>query len=267
MFGAPAHADALRIGFVSAEFQQGCFAPGDIEPELARQYASHLDKRFSAEVQLCFAPDAQGLAKGSVDLAWGQRSDLEVFGSAYRPFLTSRLKGGSSRVPIVVFQSDTSEPLQMDELEGRALAYNGQEPTELNRDAARKLLGNFGHDEKDLSWQPFQGAEATVEAVRTKKAEVGALEVTAWGRNCNVYRPDQKGCGDMRVIAMLRPRAESGMIIRNDLSKEIRYRMVGVHAHLHLEEPGAAAWVLGRADAEFEPLEADAFNIGSTGGI
>lgn len=261
-----ANAEPLRIGFITSDIEQGCYSGDDIPSQDAMVYAEHLQKRFSSTISLCFSPSADAFSASDIDMMWGRRAELAAFQQTHRPFLTGRSSGTVGRVPVVVFTTVSNASSRPQDLRGKRVAYSGKEPVSLNRDMALAVLSDFEIDAADVSLVSVVDRARVADAVRSGDANYGVLEVSSWARNCNVYRSDQKDCSDLSVVFTSRPRADVGMIIRRDISKEIRYRMVGVHAHMHYEEPRASSWVLGDREARFEPLEPEAFTIGTSAG-
>lgn len=261
-----AYADTLRIGFITKDVESGCFIGDAIPTEDGRMYADHLQKRFSDAISLCFSPSADGFAGREPDIIWGLRTELEAFDGRYRPFLTKRSSASLGRVPIVFFERNAASSTGAERFRGKRLAYSAKEPAALNKEMALALLSDLGVDLAEITLVPAPDSSSVADLVRGGDADFGTLEISSWSRNCAVYRSDQKGCSDLSIVFTSRPRADVGMIIRRDISKEIRYRMVGVHAHMHYEEPRASSWVLGDREARFEPLEPEAFTIGTAAG-
>jgi len=257
-----AYADTLKIGFLREEGAKGCFAETELVEPGARFYLTHLQARFSSPLQICFGAADVDLLKQNVDLVWGERADLSSFAETHRPFLTRRVSGDLSRVQIVFFKLEERDDLVLESVAGLSLALNKQQPSALNQDMALRVLRNFGNDDGEMTLVLADDSASVAEAVRSGEADFGALEISSWARNCAVYRSDQKGCSDLKVLLVERPRAEIGMMIKKDATKEIQFRMVGVHAHMHYEAPAASSWVLGSESDHFEPLEEKAFSIG-----
>jgi len=70
-------------------------------------------------------------------------------------------------------------------------------------------------------------------------------------------------CRDLRVLIKARPRATQALVVRRDITTNLRYRLIGIHLPLHLEAPAAFAFAAGWAKdaAEFQPAEADALTL------
>ncbi|NRA30718.1 MAG: hypothetical protein HRU11_10720, partial [Parvularculaceae bacterium] len=225
-----AHADTLKIGFLRAEGPKGCLAESELVEPGALAYLTHLQARFSSPLQICFDATGADLLKQNVDLVWGDRTDLSSFATTHRPFLTRRVSQTLSRVQIVFFNLEGGEDLAVEEVAGLSLALNKQLPSALNQDMALRVLNNFGVDEHGMNLVLADDSASVAEAVRSGKVDFGALEMSSWARNCAVYRSDQKGCSDLNVFWVERPRAEVGMMIKKDATKEFQFRMVGGHA-------------------------------------
>lgn len=264
MFAASAAAsepEIIRIGLVRADHAPGCYGAASLEDEAA-VYAQHLESRFSSAVELCFSSDGTWEAGEPLDLAWGAREMLASLEDGFRPILTARRPDGLGRVPMVFFTVSDHSGRSMADIGQNSLAVNTRDPLPINVDMPLEVLSDFGIVRDTVELVETPGPEDTVAAVRSGAAMFGALEVSSWARTCNVYVQDQVGCDDMHVIANVRPRAEEGMVIRNDASKELRYRMIGVHAYLHLQSPESFRWLVGDDAPELEPTEAEAFQIG-----
>ena len=69
-------------------------------------------------------------------------------------------------------------------------------------------------------------------------------------------------CGDLKVVwRAARPQAERAYAVRRDLPDPLRYRLLGVHLAMHLEDRPAFDWAaaqLAPGAADFEPAEAQA---------
>lgn len=97
-------------------------------------------------------------------------------------------------------------------------------------------------------------------ALRSGKADVVALEAAAWQRQCQATK-GKSPCGDLKVVWRARPEAEHAFAVRRDLPDPMRYRLLGVHLAMHLEDRPAFDWAsaqLAPGAADFEPAEAQA---------
>jgi ABC-type phosphate/phosphonate transport system substrate-binding protein len=113
---------------------------------------------------------------------------------------------------------------------------------------------------------PFAGHEqvsanetAALAALRAGKAEAVALVDAAWQRQCQNPSPKVQGCADLKVVWRARPQAPRAFAVRRDLSDPLRFRLLGVHMAMNLEDRAAFDWAaaqLGPGAAGFEPAEA-----------
>ena len=261
-FVAGAQGADLSIGLLGVEHPEGCFEQSELSHDDAAAYADHISGRFASSVVLCFGEEALRSNENGFDLLWGARQTLVTLQGDYRPFLTPRRSNGLGRVPVVVFKRASTATEAIADLRGERLALSDHLPATLNRDIPLELLSNFGLSEDDFELVFVDGPNAVAEAVATGAADIGALEATSWARTCEAYGPNHPDCDQLEVLLNLRPRAEQGMVIGNDISKEIRYRMVGVHTRLHLENEVAFRWLVGADAPELEPTEQEAFTIG-----
>ncbi len=258
------HAADLRIGFVKSSHPEGCFQQNELSDEGAVAYAEHLAERFNSDLYMCFGEQAIASSDGTVKLIWGAREALAGFLDQYRPFLTPRRPDGLGRVPIVVFKKTSDPRGSIEQFRGTRLVLSDRDPKALNTDMPYDLLGDLGFGREDFETVWADGTMAVVQSVASGETDIGALELTSWARVCNAYISDHDHCSQLDVLVKSRPRAEHGMIIRNDSADEIRLRMVGVHARMHFENPQAFLWLVGPDAPELEPAEAEAFSIGLT---
>lgn len=254
--------ETLRIGLFRSDLPSGCYLLDQLPTPEAAAYVSHVQARFSSTIELCILGDEASVDLSTLDLAWGDRGQLQDLSNAYRPFLTPRRANGLGRVPIVFFQQEEGDVENLREMTGGPLALDSWRPAALNQEMPLEVLDNFRIARNSIDVVTEEGPEAVVQAVRDGTAPVGALEASAWARVCQTFRADQVGCADMEEIATMRPRAEVGMVIRRSATKELRFRMVGVHANMHLENDKAFRWLVGPDVPELEPTEAEAFSVG-----
>ena len=86
-------------------------------------------------------------------------------------------------------------------------------------------------------------AEGALEALNAGKADAIVLHAAAWQRLCTPDDPKVKPpCDDLRILLKARPQAALAIVVRKDISDETRYRLIGIHMPMHLENRAAFAW-------------------------
>jgi ABC-type phosphate/phosphonate transport system substrate-binding protein len=257
-----APAPSFRIAVEGGEGP--CRPVGEDAPAGLRAYAAHLAARLERPVWACGAADraaaADALARGDVDLAVLDVESYEAAKPKVRAFATLRPKEGMSRVPVVV--STRAQGRDLAGLKGAAIVFGGTYPAayQLPKQALAHLGVAPGHFSGEVITEDH---ETAVEALRAGRAEVMVLHASAQRRLCRPSSPGQKPCADLTELWRGRPRADLALAVRSDMPDLDRYRLLGVHLALHLENPPAFAWAAAWApqSTEFEPAEADALAI------
>jgi ABC-type phosphate/phosphonate transport system substrate-binding protein len=242
-----------------------CRTVQDNAPAGQRAYADHLARRLGRPVLVCPFADrgaaAQALARGNVDLAVLDVKNYEAANHKVRAFATLRPKNGLSRVPVVI-SARAARGRDLAGFKDAPIAFGGKYPAAY--ELPKRTLAELG------AGPEFFGAEiitvdheAAAEALRAGRAEIMVLHASAQRRLCRPSSPGEKPCADLAEIWRGRPRADLALGVRKDMPDVDRYRLLGVHLALHLENPVAFGWAAAWAPGatEFEPAEADALAV------
>lgn len=257
-----APAPAFRIG-VLASAKGPCAAPPSSAPAGENAYFQLLAKRLERPVLACPIPS---LADGAADLAAGRLDMTVVDAASYtavkpavRALMTARLDGAPTRVRVVLAVKADQDG-RPETLEGHTVAFGGSSAVALA--LPREVLAEQGYGAApELHEQVSPNEAAALAALRAGKVNAVALVDAAWQRQCQNPSPKVKGCADLKVVWRARPQAQRAFAVRRDLPDPIRYRLLGVHLAMHLEDRPAFAWVAGQlipGAADFQPAEAQA---------
>ena len=252
---APAPAPPFRIAVKTVAAGQCSAALSGLAADEAA-YFRHLAVRLDRPVLRCPVANAReaaaSLAAGAVDMAvldvvtYGQTQD------AARAILTARSPGALTRVPVILAVQSTTDPSV---LKGQTIVFSGKTPAAY--DLPKTVLAEQGFD------QGFFGAELiardekdALDQLRAGHATAVAIHVGAWQRLCRGDTPKESHCSDLKVVWRARPRAETAWSVRRDMERRLRYRLVGVHVALHLENKPAFSWAAAQLAPGAEDLEA-----------
>lgn len=249
----------FRIG-VPAAASGPCAEPTASAPAGERAYFDLLNKRLGREVLACPVASprdgAAALTAGQLDMAVLDDASYPAVRSAARAAMTIRLQGGLARVPVVlaVKAGQAGDPQS---LKGRVIAFGGSTPVAL--DLPRTVLAEQGFGPGVFGRELVADDEAAaLLALRSGKADAVALEAAAWQRQCQAVK-GKAPCAGLTVVWRARPQAQRAFVVRRDLPDPIRYRLLGVHMVMHMEDRPAFDWAaaqLGPGAADFEPAEA-----------
>ncbi|MBP8247897.1 MAG: PhnD/SsuA/transferrin family substrate-binding protein [Phenylobacterium sp.] len=254
-------ATSLRIAAVSPT--AGPCAPLDATaaPD-EKAYYGHLAKRLDVKVLKCPVADqaaaAAALAAGSLDVALLDAASFAPVAGTTRAILTIRPEGGLNRIPVVVAAPAAGPVKRLEDLRGKTLAFGGSMPAA--RALPSRVLADrgFGADVFKAELTAADAADA-LGKLRSGEADAIVLHAAAWQRLCMPDDPKAKPlCSDLKVLLKARPQAAQAIVVRKDIAKETRYRLIGIHMPMHLENRAAFAWASSWAPkaAEFEPTEA-----------
>lgn len=256
-------APVLRIAAIAPK--AGPCAPLDASAAPGEKaYYDHLAKRLAVKVLRCPVADqaaaAKALAAGELDLAVLDSASFAPVAGVARAILTIRPEGGLNRIPVVVAAPTAGAVKRLEDLRGKTLAFGGSQPAA--RALPSRVLADrgFGADyfKTELA---AADAEDALAKLRSGEADAIVLHAAAWQRLCMPDDPKAKPlCGDLKVLLKARPRAAQAVVVRKDIADETRYRLIGIHMPMHLENRAAFAWASSWAPkaAEFEPTEAQA---------
>jgi ABC-type phosphate/phosphonate transport system substrate-binding protein len=261
-----AQAPAFRIGVIGATAGP-CAAPASSAPAGERAYFDLLAKRMDREVLACpvasFADGAAGLATGRLDMAVLDSASFPEVRTTVRAAMTARPDGAPVRVPVVlaVKAGQDGSPAA---LKGRGVAFGGSSAVALA--LPREVLAEQGYaGANDIHEQVTANETAALAALRAGKVDAVALQAAAWQRQCQSPSPKVQPCADLKLVWVARPQAERAFAVRRDLPDAVRFRLLGVHVAMNLEDRAAFAWAasqLGAGAAEFQPAEPLALEVG-----
>ena len=251
----------FRIGVLAAA-SGPCAAPASSAPAGERAYFDLLNKRLEREVLACPVASPQdgaaALAAGKLDMAALDDASYPAAKASARAAMTVRLQGGLARVAVVlaVKAGQAGDPQS---LKGRTIAFGGSTPVALL--LPRTVLTEQGYGPGVFGRELVTDDEAAaLAALRAGKADAVVLEAAAWQRQCQATK-GKSPCADLKAVWRARPEAERAFAVRRDLPDPIRYRLLGVHLAMHLEDRPAFDWAaaqLAPGGADFEPAEAQA---------
>lgn len=236
-------------------------APGE------KAYYDHLATRLGVPVQQCpvasAAEAAAALAAGTLDLAVLDPATFAPVKASTRAILTLRPEGGLNRIIMVLAVPAASPAKGLADLRGKTIAFGGRGTAAL--ELPKKALADRGAGAGFFAQELVEAdGEAAAQRLRSGQAQAILLHAAAWQRLCPKVAPKKaKPCTDLKVLGRIRPQAAKAIVVRQDMPLETRYRLVGIHMPLHLENKTAFAWAaswLPKA-AEFEPAEAQALLV------
>lgn len=250
----------LRIAVLAAAAGP-CAAPSTTALAGERAYFELLNKRLERQVLACPVLSAQegaaALASGKLDMAVLDRASYVTAKAAGRAAMTVRAQGGLARVPVVLaVKTGQGDPQA---LKGRTIAFGGASPVAL--ELPRAVLAQQGYGPGVFGRELITEDEtAALSALRSGQADAVALEVAAWQRQCRTAN-GKDPCADLKVVWRARPQPERALVVRRDLPDPVRYRLLGVHVAMHLEDRQAFSWAaaqLAPGAGDFQPAEAGA---------
>jgi ABC-type phosphate/phosphonate transport system substrate-binding protein len=259
---AAAPAPAFRIGVI-ATAAGPCAPPPPSTPAAERAYFDLLAKRLDRDVLACpvasYADGAAGLAAGRLDMAVVDAASYPAVRSTVRATMTVRADGALARVPVVlaVKAGHDGSP---GALQGRAIGFGGSAAVALA--LPRQVLAEQGYVGRDVV---TTNETAALTALRAGQVDAIALQAAAWQRQCQSPSPKVRPCADLKRVWAARPQAQRAFAVRRDLADPLRFRLLGVHVAMHLEDRSAFAWAaaqLAPGAAEFQPAEALALEPG-----
>jgi ABC-type phosphate/phosphonate transport system substrate-binding protein len=263
MGAAPAPGGPFRIGVMGAA-SGPCAPPPASAPAGERAYFDLLAKRLERPVLACpvasFAEGAAALAAGRLDMAVLDTASYPAVSATVRAVMTVRADGAPVRLPIVlaVKAGRDGSPAA---LKGRAVAFGGSHAAALA--LPRQVLAEQGYSVQE---QVDTNETAAMAALRAGKADAVALHAGAWQRQCQSPSPKVKPCDDLQVVWRARPQAQRAFAMRRDMPDPLRYRVLGIHVAMHLEDKPAFAWAASQLGAsagagDLQPAEALALEV------
>jgi ABC-type phosphate/phosphonate transport system substrate-binding protein len=257
---APA-AGPFRIAVVTGE-DGACGTPGANAPAGQAAYVAHLAGRLARPVEVCPVADmaaaARLLADGKIDFAQLDPIAYTPVAAGVRPLLTPRTQDGFGRVETIMVVR-AGEPENLAPGQGERVGFAGTAPYEL--DLLKRALTDHGIAfAQPETAQIYAGPAAAAERLRQGDIDFLVLYSAAWQRLCRPMSAGGKPCADLREVFRGRPRAAQAWAVRRDIDDATRFRLVGIHVALHLENPAAFGWVAQGA-RELEPTEASALDL------
>ena len=251
----------FRIG-VLATAAGPCAAPAPSAPGGERAYFDLLNKRMGREVLACpVASPKDGaalLGAGKLDMAVLDDASWPAVRATARAAMTVRPQGELARVAVVLAVR-AGQGGDAQSLKGRTVAFGGATPVALL--LPRTVLAEQGYGPGVFGRELVADNEtAALSALRSGKADAVVLEAAAWQRECQAIK-GKSPCADLTVVWRARPQAQRALAVRRDLPDPVRYRLLGVHLAMHLEDRPAFDWAasqLAPGAADFEPAEAEA---------
>lgn len=258
--GAAAPSSTLRVAAVTGA-TAACAELGPSSPAGERAYYAHLAKRLGVKVIRCPVIDAaaaaRALAAGKLDMAVLDPAAFATVATTTRAILTVRPNGGLNRIPVVLGVRSASAATSLASLRGKSIVFAGRTPAAL--DLPRLVLGQRGLPQRYWGRDVITAdADAAVATLRAGGADAMILHAAAWQRLCRAQSPKvAPPCADLRTLSRMRAQAAHAIVVRRDIDGETRYRLIGIHMPLHLENAAAFAWAASWAPdaAEFQPAE------------
>lgn len=254
----------FRVGVLTGA-TAACAPPPTSAPAGERAYFDHLSKRLQRPVLACPVASATeaaaALAAGRLDMAPLDEASYAPVRASVRATMSVRRSGALARVP-VVFAVMNGRKGDAAALKGRAVAFGGSGLSGLA--LPKQVLSEQGFGPEVLHDVTFDDETAALSALRSGKADAVALQAAAWQRQCEGRSPTDHPCADLTVLWRARPKADRAFAVRRDLPEPERYRLIGVHLAMHLEDKPAFAWAASQLDpdaANFEPAEAEALTV------
>lgn len=256
---------AFRIGVMGAAAGP-CAPPPPTAPAGERAYFDLLARRLERPVLACpvasFADGAAGLAAGRLDMAVLDVASYPAVRSTVRAAMTAHTDGAPVRVPVVlaVKAGHDGAPAA---LKGRGVGFGGSSAVALA--LPRQVLAEQGYGGASAPNEQVAANEtAALAALRAGKVDAVALQAAAWQRQCQSPSPKVQPCADLTLVWRARPRAQRAFAVRRDLPDPLRWRLLGVHVAMNIENKPAFAWAasqLSTGAADFQPAEAEALEV------
>lgn len=238
-------------------------APAAADGPLAA-YTAHLAQRLERPVLVCPLASrteaAAALEAKSVDMALLDTAAIAPHRTSLRALMMPRGHGGLGRVETVALTLTTATGTGLGALAGAKVGYAGA--ARFAQAEPQRALADQGVSAADLAADLItDGPEQGFAALRAGQIDVLVLHTAARERVCRRSSAEDRPCADIKELWRGRPRAETAYSVRRDMDRELRFRLIGIHVALHLENPAAFAAIAPGAP-ELEPTEADALVLG-----
>jgi ABC-type phosphate/phosphonate transport system substrate-binding protein len=240
-----------------------CAPPAASTPAGGRAYFELMTKRLGRSVLACpvasTAEGAAGLAAGRLDMAALDGPSYPAAKAAARAAMTIRPQGAPIRLPVVLAVKAGHDGTPAG-LKGRKVAFAGSSAAALA--LPRQVLTEQGYAGSfAIQEQVVENEVVALADLRAGKVDAMVLHDAAWQRQCRSPAPKVLPCDDIKVVWRARPQAQRAWAVRLDLPDPMRFRLLGVHMAMNLENRPAFAWAasqLGANAADFQPAEAHA---------
>lgn len=254
-------APALRIGVIGPAAGP-CGPLPSSAPAGERAYFDLLAKRLERAVQACpvasYAEGAAALAANKLDMTVLDAASYPAVQAQVRAMMTVHIDGAPGRVPVVLAVKAGQDGAAAT-LKGRMVAFGGSSPVALT--LPRQVLQEQGYTVHE---QVAANEAVALASLRAGKADAIALQGAAWQRQCQSPSPKVHPCDDLKAVWAARPQAQRAYAVRRDLPDPLRYRILGVHMAMNLENRPAFDWAAaqlaeagkGGAASDFQPAEA-----------
>jgi ABC-type phosphate/phosphonate transport system substrate-binding protein len=252
----------FRIGVIQPAAGP-CAPPPVSAPAGERAYFDLLAKRLDRAVLACpvasFAEGAVGLATGALDMTVLDEASYPSIKASVRAMMTVRLEGGVTRVPVVLAVK-AGRDASPQALKGRTIVFAGASPVAFG--LPKEVLSEQGYGGGLFAHELVMEDEVSaLAAVRSGKADAVALEAAAWQRQCRGGASKDQPCADLKLAWRARPQAHRAFAVRRDMPDPFRFRLLGVHVAMSLENRPAFAWAASQlfaGAADFQPAEIQA---------
>jgi ABC-type phosphate/phosphonate transport system substrate-binding protein len=249
----------LRVGHVAGA-AAACAAPARNDESAMARYAAFLAGRLNLSVELCAFPDdaslAAAFAQNAVDFGQLTVTDFAAANGQARPILRVRPQKGLARTTVVAVTRKDAQLAGPAAIAASRVGVIGPGP--LLHDAPRATLAAAGGPAVlDREPSPVGVGSAALAALQSGAVDALLLPASYWSVTCSEAGD---ACADFDIAWQGLPPLERAWSLRNDAPRELRYRLIGMHVPLHLENPTLFAAIAGADGAEFEPTEAAALS-------
>jgi ABC-type phosphate/phosphonate transport system substrate-binding protein len=228
-----------------------------------RAYLSLLTKRLDRPVLACpvasLTEGAAALAAGRLDMTVLDGPSYSPVRAAVRAAMTVRPQNGLTRPPVALVVKSGRDGSAAS-LKGGTVVFGGSTTVALA--LPRETLSEQGYGPAVFAREVVADDETTaLAALRAGKADAAALEAAAWQRQCQDTHAKTQPCADLKLVWRARPQAQRAWAVRRDLPDPFRFRLLGMHMAMHLEDKPAFAWAASQLSsnaADFQPAEAQA---------
>ena len=252
---------AFRIGI--ATVPEGCHsAKSEHLDAVLKAYAKHLEGRLGVAVELCrvetgSAKDA--LSSGKVDFTRVTVATPELGQktiAAIRPILTPRPSGHVGRTEFVIIGPSQAAPI-----DGDTPDFQSVTPIAANATEIQALSAILSRDASSI--QPSTDIPTTINAVFDGEDADSVAALNA-GRHAIYCQEKPDACEDLHILWRGFAPLGNAWSVRTTMDKERLYRLIGIHAVLHKEQPEIFKTLVGHDSEAFEPTEPWAFAYRNT---